>query len=181
MTLTGGITAVVHLSAFDDQTLLDGINTPGLYKLEATIGSCVFTQEIEVVDHGLPTVSLSGKEQLCPGETVNIVVDNYHSDEGASFAYLYWDNNETEQYSDWLTAQLSLNDPATYSVTVVDEYGCKASDNIIIESVESQSLNLGDPVKICTNDKVLLENPVASALAYQWYRVNAGFGGFIGK
>ncbi len=165
---------VSHLSAFDNQTILDGINKSGLYKLEATVGSCVFSKEIEVVEHGLPIVALSDEDNtLCQGETISVKVANYNSDEGAAFAYLYWNDNENEQYSDWQTAVLTVSDPSTYKVTVVDEFGCKASDNIIIGSVEAQSLTLGDPIKICTNDTTLLENPVASAISYQWYRINA--------
>ncbi len=162
-----------HLSGFDNQTLLSGVNKAAVYKLEATKGSCVLTQEIEVVERGLPTVSLSNEDKLCKGETINVTVNNYSSTDGTALNYLYWNSEETKRYFDWQTAELAVNNPGSYKVTVVDEYGCTASDEISIEGVTAEPLDLGDPIRICDNDRVLLENPVSNVLNTQWYQVLA--------
>ncbi len=160
-----------HLAVYDNQTVLNGVNKGGIYRVEATLASCLLSQEIEVVERGLPSVSLSNEYKLCEGENMNITINNYTSSDGTPLDYLYWNNDVAQRYSDWHSASLMVNTPATYSVTVVDEYGCKASDEIKVENIIPETIDLGDPYRICQNDKVLLENPVSNALSYQWFRI----------
>ncbi len=113
---------------------LNNIDVAGIYRVEATKGACVIQNEIEVVNHDLPQVTLPENVMLCHGVETELAVENFQSGNGI-FSYLYWNDIESVHYGDWRTASFPVDNEGRYSVTVVDEYGCKATDYIDVLSM----------------------------------------------
>ncbi len=160
-----------HLESSDNQVYLTGVSQAGIYRLETTLSSCSSSRQIEVVERSLPTITLSGNSLLCDGEESRITINNYTSPEGTAFEYLYWNDDDILRYSNWQTAALVINTADTYNATVVDINGCSYTDSIVIDNVSPSTLELGNPIQICKNEKVLLDNPESNTQSYQWYQV----------
>ncbi|MCU4154689.1 T9SS type B sorting domain-containing protein [Carboxylicivirga sp. A043] len=158
-----------------DNTLVGSeirVATSGTYEVQASIGGCTKTNEIIVTEHGNPTVALNSSANICPDATTIISVDNFTQADGA-FDYLVWNTSE-RRFNDYTTAQLEVDRAGTYEVIAYDEYGCSATDNVTIGEFAKTAINLPDPIETCENVTVTLSNPVVTANAYDWYKVNAG-------
>ena len=162
-----------HISVSDNLNQLADVEASGIYRLEATLGSCKKASEIQVVSHSLPSVELPDDFTICMGESKDLLVDDFNTSSGAAFDYLFWNNNEDLRFSDWETAALEINQSGEYIVTVVDSYGCSASDQISVSAIIPEEFDLGLPQSFCDNTNVILENPVLGALDYKWYKLSA--------
>ncbi len=160
---------VTQISEGPNHELL--VNTPGDYRVEATIDGCTKATEVEVTEHAKPSVALVDPGSICPDATQVISVDNFTTTDGA-FDYLVW-NTSARRYTDWTTAQLEVDGPGTYSVEAYDEYGCLATASVVLGQFPTTDIGLEPQKETCSNEDVILENPVSSAQAYEWYKINA--------
>ncbi len=157
------------ISTANNQPDLRGINTPGLYKVEVTSGKCSNSKEIEVVQHQAPSVRLSDDFSLCKKENGVISINKYFSEENAVLSYYFWSNNPQIRLRDWQSSGLSVFQAGTYGVTVVDENGCSASDEVLVTNYPDLKLDLGDPISICPGTSVHIESPVDSSNQWIWF------------
>ncbi|MBR8538073.1 T9SS type B sorting domain-containing protein [Carboxylicivirga sediminis] len=144
--------------------------SPGVYRVNATIGGCTKTNEVTVTEHAKPTVALADPGSICPNATQVINIDNFVSTDGA-FAYLEW-NTSPRRYTNWGTAQLVVDGPGTYSVTAYDEYGCAATDAVSVGAFPVTDIGIAPIEETCANEDAVLENPVNTARSYDWYKIN---------
>ncbi|MBS2213833.1 T9SS type B sorting domain-containing protein [Carboxylicivirga mesophila] len=144
--------------------------SPGVYRVNATIGGCTKTNEVTVTEHAKPTVALVDPGSICPNATQVINIDNFASTDGA-FAYLEW-NTSPRRYTNWATAQLVVDGPGTYSVTAYDEYGCAATDAVSVGAFSVTDIGIAPIEETCGNEDAVLENPVNTARSYDWYKIN---------
>ncbi|MCU4154476.1 T9SS type B sorting domain-containing protein [Carboxylicivirga sp. A043] len=159
---------------FDDQNQITNVSSEAVYEVVATAGTCQKRNEITVDEHELPTVTLPAQLALCDGDSRELNVESYHSPVSAALDYLYWNNDDTKRYGDWPTATYSVDAPGTYSVTVVDEFGCEASDQVDVGSVTSLNLELGQPQTVCDYETITLVNPeAANSQSYSWYQASS--------
>lgn len=104
----------------NDSSLI--INTSGLYSLIVTNKfGCSDTATINVIQKDKPSVRILtiGPQKLCKDETIELTTDE-------NFKEYFWSNGET-------TPSISVAQPGTYTVAVIDEYGCSAEDTIVID------------------------------------------------
>jgi gliding motility-associated-like protein len=94
------------------------VTTGGTYAVTMTSGNCVFTDEVIVTLHELPTVHLPHDTLLCDGDVLLLDATNSSA---TSYA---WSTGAS-------TASLSVNSQGLYSVTVSNSCG-NASDGILV-------------------------------------------------
>ncbi|WP_439182382.1 T9SS type B sorting domain-containing protein [Carboxylicivirga taeanensis] len=158
---------------YDDNSIVTNVSNGAVYEVIATAGTCVKRNEITVVEHGLPEVSLPDVFSLCDGSEQELMVESYTSFDNAQFDYLYWNADATSRYDDWQTASLTISNPGVYSVTAVDEFGCKASDNVTVNTIATAPIDLGPTQAACDYNVIELTNPRADAQSYSWFRLGA--------
>nr|WP_321451652.1 T9SS type B sorting domain-containing protein [uncultured Carboxylicivirga sp.] len=158
-----------HLSEYDGEQMIT-INEEGRYTVVASIDGCTKTTHTDVDKHGLPSVTLPSDYAICPGAETTISGVSYsQSADGNGFDYLYWNNDENIRSADWATATYQATAPGIYSVTVVDQVGCKATDDIEITEHTVETPDLKGPFTACNNIGITLQNPIVDALSYSWY------------
>jgi gliding motility-associated-like protein len=158
---------------FNDQSSVTGVSAGAVYEVMATAGTCVKRNEITVVEHRLPIVSLPDVVSLCDGSERQLLVENYSSPDGAAFDYLYWNGNSNQRYNDWQTASIKVSSAGVYSVTAVDVFGCVATDDVTINVTATNPIDLGAPQAVCDYQPVVLNNPQVDAQSYSWFRLGA--------
>lgn len=164
----------IGLPQFNNMSSIQ-VDQPGEYTLEANYLKCTTGNSISIHQYGLPTVELPVDMSFCPGEETVLTVSNVgQSADGGKFDYLYWNANNNMHFTDWTVASHTVNQPGTYTVTVVDEYGCKATDEIVVSEYDLTPINLGGTLSACADAGVTLHNNVAGTQSYEWYRAVAG-------
>ncbi|WP_430813612.1 T9SS type B sorting domain-containing protein [Carboxylicivirga sp. RSCT41] len=156
---------------FDNQNQITNVSSEAVYEVIATSGTCQKRNQITVDEHELPVVTLPAVFSLCNGTFKELSVESYSSPASAAFDYLYWNGDDSRRHSDWQTASLEVNAPGTYTVTVVDEFGCEAADQVDVSAVAPVNVELGQPQTACDYESVTLINPEAvNSQTYSWYR-----------
>lgn len=107
-----------------DPTL--GISAGGTYSVIVTNAEgCSNNDDVIVHDRDLPIVDLGPDTDVCHGSTIEL--------DAGSHASVVWSNTLTTQ-------KITVRD-GTYGVTVTNEYGCEASDEIVIDKFPSAFAN----------------------------------------
>lgn len=128
------------------------VNAAGTYSVSVMDAQgCTFEDEITAI-FGSASVSLGPDTTVCEGELVAL-------DPGQDyFSYLWMPGG--------FTAQAIAVEAGTYTVFVVDENGCVASDEITV-SYSSSSIDLGPDVSICEGGTLTL-TAGSEFTDYQW-------------
>ncbi len=147
------------------------VSLGGIYKLEASYGTCLKKNEINVTSYSLPTVKVSDDFSLCKNDAGTISMVSFYSPEGYEFDYLTW-NNQDKKYYDSTSVYL-VTEAGKYSVTAYDEHGCSASDQVDVGVFAPTVMAQIPPVKACENIGDTLTNPLLDALSYQWCKMEA--------
>ena len=100
----------------------------------------------------LPNVNLGNDTTICAGTSLTLDATN------SSSIYL-WNTGAT-------TSSISISQPGTYSVAVTNSCGT-STDTIIIQQLQSPTVNLGNDTSICLNSSILL-NAGSNADSYLW-------------
>lgn len=107
-----------------DPTL--GISAGGTYSVKVTNAEgCSNEDDVTVYDRDLPTVDLGADTDVCPDATVELDAGVHTS--------VKWSNTLTDQ-------KITVKD-GTYGVTVTNEFGCKASDEIVVSKAPTAFAN----------------------------------------
>ncbi len=150
------------------------VGTAGVYRVEATYGTCIKSSEINVISHTIPQVKLPDDFSICEGVSGELKIESFVASDGASFDYLYWNTDENIRLSDYNTAVYPISSSGEYTVTAVDSYGCEARDQVTIATFTPEEFDLGQPISFCTSESVTIENPVAAVQNYEWYKIVDG-------
>ena len=123
-------------------------NQAGKYTLYAVnagicMDSAVF--ELIVTDKPLAKISLDSDTRICENESVILSTDEYLDEN----SYL-WSDGSSNQF-------LEASNPGWYVLTVVNSFGCKAIDSILIVRAETPELFLSaQKPYLCTKDSVTI-------------------------
>jgi gliding motility-associated-like protein len=153
MTLNPGGPFISYLWQDNSTFSTFNVNTSGIYYVEVeNIFGCTATDEI-YVSISDPQVNLGQDTHVCEGDSLIL-------DAGEGFVSYLWLNNINTQTQIVKTA-------GTYGVTVLDEFGCSASDAIEIALYPYPSANLGEDKEICTGEELILMAPEGD-FTYYW-------------
>lgn len=147
LTATGGSTFEWNTN---ETTATISINTGGIYTVSVSNGECQTEESIEITTQ-IPNLNLGEDIESCTFDfTLN----------PSGFDTYIWQDNSTNQ-------TFNVTTPGTYSVAIVDEFGCVAEDEINF-TVGSLPLDLGADFAICSNESVILTAPDEVDANYLW-------------
>ncbi|MFZ9846644.1 MAG: beta strand repeat-containing protein [Flavobacteriales bacterium] len=140
--------------------------TAGTYTvIVASVSGCRDTASANLTVNPLPTISLSGDTNICPGETAIITATltgtapyTINASLGASSFTFNTGVN---------AAVLPLSLPGTYSMEVTDANGCKTSKTLTIIMNTKPNVVLTD-VTICEGDAAAIFDAGAGYTSYVW-------------
>ncbi len=120
------------------------VSAPGTYVVTVTNSAGYTATASKTISYyGVPTVSILGEQDLCKGENTTLTANN-----GVSF------NWSTGASSQSITVSPSQN--TTYSVTITDQNGCRASASLPIVVHENVQLVISGSDHFCAGDSVVL-------------------------
>ncbi|MGB3467803.1 MAG: T9SS type A sorting domain-containing protein [Cyclobacteriaceae bacterium] len=129
------------------------ISETGIYTI--TIGNaagCTSSYEVNVLQADEPEIDLGRDITLCAGDSITLDAGEGHS------SYLWNDFSPTQT--------LKVKESGTYYVTVTNEAGCQAIDEINVSFVEFPTLNLGESRSTCEESIELDAGP--GFTSYLW-------------
>ncbi len=145
-----------YLWSTRDSTRNITVSRAGSYSIEVinTLGDTL-RDTVFISAFGLPTPIIAGTPFICPNRPTAVFVQqtNYRS--------YAWSTGDT-------TRQISVSNPGTYSISVVDQNGCRSNTSTTISNGAPTALPLPDSVKICQGDSVLLDATATDAIRYFW-------------
>ncbi len=124
----------------------------GNYALTVSRGNCSFTDAINAVFNPAPIVHLGNDTVLCSGNSVSLDVTN------AGATYTWSDGS--------VTPVRIINTAGNYTVTV-NLNGCRISDNLNVDVIDTPSINLGSDTSFCTGTSLML-NAGCAYCTYIW-------------
>ncbi|MDP4267549.1 MAG: LamG-like jellyroll fold domain-containing protein, partial [Bacteroidota bacterium] len=128
-------------------------NSTSTYSVTATLGICSATDIVIVTIQNPPHANAGNDITIGKGNQTTLTATG-----GSTYK---WSNGET---SASIVVSPTIN--STYIVTVTDNFGCSATDNVIVSVVELCTANAGNDVTTCTNNDARL---IASGGdSYKW-------------
>lgn len=109
------------------------VDESGVYEVEVAIGSCTYTDEVEV-SIGELTVDLGPDIDLCEGTSVALEVSNANVD-------VVWSNGST-------ATQIEIEQGGNYTVQIT-QGNCEASDEVNVFLLPSPEVDLGNDTLVC--------------------------------
>lgn len=129
------------------------VNTPGLYWVETSIGSCIGRDTV-VIGTATPTVPNIGPDQsFCSGSSVSLTA-------GAGFSNYLWSNGAG-------SPSVSANAGGIWWVETTDTNGCPARDSVNLTVLGTPMINLGNDTLICSGNPLTLDAGSGYA-SYSW-------------
>ncbi|HSC38902.1 MAG TPA: gliding motility-associated C-terminal domain-containing protein, partial [Chitinophagaceae bacterium] len=130
------------------------IGLPGVYWCDATNrAGCVYRDSVLITGRPLPAVALGNDTTIC--ENTSLLLDAT----GAGDGYL-WQNKST-------ASTCLVKDSGMYYVTVTKD-GCTGADTINISLHRLPRPDLGNDIRICSGESVVLNPGVNDAVKIQW-------------
>lgn len=148
-------------------------STPSLNFYAAGVGSYTIIVDIQSADtcygsdtlninvHSLPNVTINSNPTLCAG-VLNLL---YATSTSTNLAYMYWSTGSMND-SIWVSL------PKNYTVTVVDTFGCTASDTKVVEPLPDLCGLMIGCYEICDTVSILVWYAPPGYASYQWYYNN---------
>ncbi len=139
-------------------------NGGGLYSVVTTTTSGCTSSALSLIETGTFATQILGDQQICETATTTFTA-NYTGTATATFDWQYQGTPIGANSNN-----LNTSMPGSYSILIIDQYGCTATDSIIliVENV------LNAPVAICEMQptgsaytSVYIWNPIANALGYE--------------
>lgn len=159
---TGDTVTLTASSGFDSYLWSNGstaesieVSEGGLYSVTVTAAgnNCTIAKEIEVTEHPLPQVSISGDSALCTGDTLLL-------DAGPGFETVSWQNGAIGRF-------LPVTQAGDYAVAVVDSNGCAGADSKNIIEIAPPEPEIFGPAALCPDDEATL-SVFSIYSAYLW-------------
>ena len=127
--------------------------TTELVWVTVTLGSCSYTDSVNVEVFPTPYTDLGSDTVACEGESVTI------GDPVTGATYL-WNTGAT-------TSTIDVTTSGTYSVTATLG-DCSHSDTIEVTFEETPTTNLGNDVDLCDGDSVTFDATYSASATYLW-------------
>src|SRR5690606_1376337 len=153
LTASGGVAYQWNTGSFKDSTIVSPI-TPTTYKVTVTaINGCKSIDEIMVGVKTLPSISVSGNQEICFGDTATLTASG-----GLSYAWSSGGNNTINK----VTPSTFTN----YSVTGTAANGCSNSSSISVLVNSLPTVDAGLNTSLCAGSYDTLS--ASGALFYTW-------------
>ncbi|MBL7815421.1 MAG: gliding motility-associated C-terminal domain-containing protein [Saprospiraceae bacterium] len=104
---------------------------------------------------GLPNPTIGGTPYICPNRPTTVFVEQ------TDYQSYTWSNGESSR-------QIQVSQVGSYSVSVVDQNGCRNTTSISVSDGKPSNLPLPDSIKICQGDTALLDATAGDAVNYYW-------------
>lgn len=151
------------------------------YKLTAThlATGCKTTYVQELEYYPAATVSVTGKDKICDGQSSFLYADV----DGGKPGYQYSWYNETTPLGNSATIEVNPSATTSYTVIVTDNTGCQVSATKEVKVMEAFA---GGPYYVCESGSITLgDNPIVvnatSPITYSWTEVNGPFSSNLTK
>ena len=140
--------AIYYWSTGDTSQVIE-ITAGGFYTVQVTKDNCTQEDTVNVVFHEKPSVNLGADTSFCQGGFIIL-----HSGNPGSIHQ--WSTGATSQ-------NIVANTTGTYSVKVINSFGCAAKDTINVIVHPTPNVDLGNDTSICEDQVLLLDagNPLA--------------------
>ncbi len=145
-----------YLWSTNETTRSITVSRAGKYSVEVTnILGDTLRDTVVISAFPLPFPTIGGTPYICPNRPTTVFVQqtNYQS--------YVWSTGESNR-------QISVSNPGTYSVSVVDQNGCKNTTSTTIQDGAPSALPLPDTIRICKGDTAVLNAAAADAISYFW-------------
>lgn len=122
------------------------VSQAGIYGVTVTdSNSCTYDYNIEVKDINAlpPDPSITNPGGICPDEPALL-------SSSGGYSLYQWSTGE-------LSPAIEVTEPGTYTLTVTDEFGCRASGTVTLERFQVGPLELSDTMVFCSNTTVNLD------------------------
>ncbi|MCB0597587.1 MAG: gliding motility-associated C-terminal domain-containing protein [Lewinellaceae bacterium] len=130
------------------------VTSSGSYTVEATDSfGCSETAGLDLDEFSLPQPVIAGPDGLCPGASASLQAGNY-------FSYLWSDGSAG--------AELSIDGPGSYSVTVVDDNGCEGAGSLDVAAYTDPQPVISGPGSLCEGTAVILTVGGGPFGSYRW-------------
>ena len=141
-----GSPAILWSNGATTQTIT--LPAPGIYVVNATLNGCTGTDQVSIFKHPEPQPDLGQDRIVCQSITLN----------PGNFAQYNWSTGATTQ-------TILVTQSGTYSITVTDVNGCIGADTVVLDVLQSFSVDLGPDTSACGS--LLLDAGIPNA-NYQW-------------
>lgn len=139
--------------------------TTTMYYLQTTVGSCVTTDSVLITVHDYPTLSLNSAEEICEGESIDLVATG----NGLNFS---WSPNEEIVGINSSTATVTPTETRVYKVSSDNGNFCTSEAQVTVTVRPLTATEAGENTLICEGGEVQLLAKGAST--YTWIRNTTG-------
>lgn len=147
---------VRYLWSTNEVTRSIAVTRAGRYSVEVinTVGDTL-RDTINIVAFGLPTPKIGGTPFICPNRPTTVFVEQ------TQYRSYEWSTGEKNR-------QILVSNGGNFSVSVVDENGCRNTESVTIINGAPTALPLPDSVTICKGDSYTLNAAATDAQSYFW-------------
>lgn len=156
------------LSFFDPKLYFDSSGTYTITLVVANaFGSDTITKTAEVIIQAKPNVYITGNQEICYGDTLELIVHG-----AASY---YWGKNAVN-ISSWFDSVIQVYAPYNYVLTATgyDSLGCSDTAKVYIHDNDTAQFNLNPSANslICNGDSILL-SVNGNDIYYSWQPIES--------
>ncbi|OFX76837.1 MAG: hypothetical protein A2X12_11740 [Bacteroidetes bacterium GWE2_29_8] len=134
-------------------------NTGYIYVTAFSTNGCINKDSAYVIVNPVPYANAGSDQTICSGDSINITATG-----GGTYS---WNTAEAIP-----TIKVSPTENTYYYVTVTNDKGCKAYDNMLVTVKSQPIVNLGPDSMLCSDDYLMLKAPTADT--YLWNTNNTG-------
>lgn len=128
------------------------------YTVSATMGGCSGTDQVIITVNSLPTANAGSDVTICNGNSTTLAATG-----GTSYA---WSPGTGLSATNISNPVASPSSSTTYSVTVSDNAGCTATDDVLVTVTTLPNVNAGNDVSICEGASTNLS--ATGGTSYVW-------------
>ncbi|WP_347156601.1 LamG-like jellyroll fold domain-containing protein [Pontibacter chitinilyticus] len=162
--LCTGATATLSIDAAEGQVSWSNgatgnsieITQGGTYEVVRTSNGCTSKSTLQVQEVAPPQVDLGPDIAVCPGGVVMLTVPKGIP----GTKHFLWSTGAT-------TPNIAVTLPGTYRLTVTNDAGCEASDEVTITKIPTPAYVFPEEVNTCYGQEITIGAEVAGA-TYQW-------------
>ena len=130
------------------------VSNEGVYVVEVVDeNGCVAVDSFELVVNEIPFVSIGNDTSICEGQYLHLKADT-------SANNFLWSTGENTQ-------DIIVDTSAVFSVEVLNDFGCKASDSLKLTVNILPIVELGNDTTLCEGENIIL-NAYNSNASYTW-------------
>ncbi len=128
------------------------VNSSGQYSVLALdINGCESADTVFVFLAPIPDINLGSDTLICPDDFYLVA---------AGFTSVLWSNGSSLD-------SIQISATGIYSVEVINDFGCTASDQISIEIIDPTAIDLGPDFETCNQNEVVLSTGLENGI-FQW-------------